>query len=52
MTINERKMTRDNDISNAFLSDEENIFLIKLPNSLPHIPDFIFVEFEGYKEKG
>ena len=31
---------------------EENIFIIKLPNFPPHIPDFIVVEFEGYKERG
>ena len=52
MTINERKVTCDNDISNAFLSSEENRFIIKLPNFPPHIPDFIVIEFEGYKERG
>ena len=52
LTINERKVTCDNDISNAFLSSEENRFIIKLPNFPPHIPDFIVIEFEGYKERG
>ena len=52
LTINERKVTCDNDISDAFLSGEENIVHIKLPNSPPHIPDFIVLEFEGYKERG
>ena len=52
ITINGRKVTCDNDISNAFLSSEENRFIIKLPNFPPHIPDFIVIEFEGYKERG
>ena len=51
LTINERKVTCDNDISNAFLSDEETMLKIKLPNCPPYIPDLSSSNSKAIKKK-
>ena len=52
ITVNQQKVTSDDDIKCALKSGEEKTFRVKLPASPPNIPDFVVVEFEGYKERG